>query len=321
MQLLRAARPAMGSLFEIYLGGDHRATLETLAQEALDRVDWLEQQLSPYLPNSDLSRINAQAFAEPVPVAPNLWDLLLRLRHLSQVTEGAFDPTAGQLVRVWGFWRRGQMQGELIPPPDPALLAHIVRQIGWRFVALDTEERTIRFLTPELALHPGAVGKGYIVQCAAEFLREQGVECALLHCGQSSIVALGSPPDAEGWPIGLPGLREEETIGTLALRDGSLSTSGSFGQYVAWDGQRIGHQFDPRTGQPVTADATLSVLAPDAVEGDALATAFLVQGAAWARAFCAARPELGVVWTMPSAEGQTTTLIFGNTDRIALLGG
>src|SRR5690349_3557892 len=105
-RLVKVARPAIGSLFEIYAGGEDVEGLERLAYAALDRVDWLEQQLSHFLPDSDISRINARAYAEPVPVSPNLFALLLRLRRWSEETEGAFDCTAGRLVRAWGFFRR-----------------------------------------------------------------------------------------------------------------------------------------------------------------------------------------------------------------------
>src|SRR5689334_2762802 len=92
--LIRVSRPAMGSAFEILLGGGDPPTLEQAGVAALDRVDWLEQQLSHFLPDSDICRINARAAVEPVPVTSNLFALLLRLRQLSEETGGAFDCTA-----------------------------------------------------------------------------------------------------------------------------------------------------------------------------------------------------------------------------------
>src|SRR5579871_484008 len=117
-QLIRLERPAMGSLFEIFLGGDDTALLERLANEALDRVEWLEGQLSHYLPESEICQINAQAFRVSVDVSSTLMTLLLRLRRWSEVTEGALDCTAGKLVRLWGQFRRGQAHGSLEAPPD-----------------------------------------------------------------------------------------------------------------------------------------------------------------------------------------------------------
>lgn len=290
--LVKVARPAMGSLFEIYAGGGDPEGLERLGLEALDRVDWLEQQLSHYLPDSDISRINARAYHEPVVVQTGLFHLLARLRQSSVETEGAFDCTAGRLVREWGFFRRGALQGEEVRPPAPERIATITQQIGWRNVELNEVAQTIQFLTPYVELHLGAVGKGYIVQCAAEFLRESGVTCALLHSGNSSIVALGAPPEETGWPVGVG-----ET--TVQLRDATLSTSGGAEQFVMVNGIRFGHLFDPRTGQPVERNGSVTVCAPDATDGDALATAFFVQGEDWTRAYCATHPEIQAWFVEP----------------------
>lgn len=320
-QLIRVSRPALGSAFEIYLGGEDPATLEALGYAALDRVLWLEQQLSHFLPDSEICQINRRAFQEPVAVSPAMMALLLRLRHWSEITEGAFDPTAGKLVRAWGFFRRGQLQGEAVSPPDAGEIAEIVRQIGWKNVELNEENATVRFLTPVVELHLGAVGKGYIVQCAADFLRTEGVECALLHSGQSSIVAIGAPPDREGWTIGIPNpYKEEETLAVVTLADAALSTSGTVEQFVESDGKRYSHLFDPRTGSPVSGFASLSVLSTDAAEGDALSTAFFVQGESWTRAFCQAHPNLGVL-LVDAAENRTGTSdfrCFGDVKRAGM---
>ena len=159
--LIRVARPAMGSLFEIYAGGEDADALKRAAYDALDRVDWLEQQLSHYLPDSEICRLNARAYEETVAVSPNLFALLLRLRRLSAATEGAFDCTAGKLVCMWGFFRRGQAHGEAAEPPDAETLEAVVQQIGWRHVELDEKARTVRFLTPEIELHLGAVSRTF----------------------------------------------------------------------------------------------------------------------------------------------------------------
>jgi thiamine biosynthesis lipoprotein len=295
--LIRLSRPAMGSLFEIYAGGTDAEALESAANRALDRVEQLESRLSHYLPDSDICLINARAYEEPVPVAPYLMDLLRRLRRWGLETEGAFDVTAGKLVRAWGLFRRGQAHGEAPSRPDCETLAALVAQIGWRHVELNEATGTIRFLSPQVELHLGAAGKGYIVQCAADLLRESGVECALLHCGQSSIIAVGAPPGQEGWSVGLADpAGGAEPLTTLSLKDAALSVSGSAEQSVTIDGTRYSHLFDPRTGEPIDAGTTVSVLSADAADGDALSTAFAVQGKSWTRDFCRSHPDIDAIF-------------------------
>jgi thiamine biosynthesis lipoprotein len=309
-KLIRVSRPAMGSLFEIYAGGEDLAWTERAAREALDRVEWLEQQLSHYLPDSEICRINARAYQEPVFIPPYLMALLLRLRELSERTEGAFDCTKGQLAREWGLFRRGQAQG-IASPPNSETLQTIAQQAGWSFVALNTQEQTIRFLSPYVELHLGAAGKGYVTQRAADCLREMGLTCALLHSGQSSIVALGAPPESEGWTVGLadPG-NAEQTVATLTLRDAALSTSGGGEQGVYIDGRRYSHLFDPRTGQLLSGASSVSVWTPDATEGDALSTAFSVLGEDWTRNYCRTYPETGAIFcSIEEMRGRSAKLV------------
>jgi FAD:protein FMN transferase len=284
MPIVKVERPAMGSLFQIFLEGDNSYELERLGYEALDRVDWLEQQLSHYLPDSDISQINAYALKESVSLAPNVTALLARCRQWSLETEGAFDITAGKLVRLWGFFKPGTVHGDAISLPDSDVLAKIVQNIGWKCVELNETRQTIRFHSPEIELHLGAVGKGYIVQAAAAYLREQDVERALLHSGHSSIVALGAPSNAEGWQVAL----EDKPF---LLNNAALSVSSNDETTITVNGKRCGHLFDPRTGLPIEPFGQLAVIAPDATDAEALSTAFAVNGREWSQNYLGTHPE------------------------------
>ena len=199
----------------------------------------------------------------------------------------------------------------------PETLTQIVQQIGWQNVQLDEIVSTVRFLTPSVELHLGAVGKGYIVQAAADYLRSTGVACGLLHSGNSSIVAFGSPPEAEGWTVGLPDPQvPTQQLATVTLHDYSLSTSGSLEQSVTIQGRRYSHLFDPRTGYPVEGPLSVSVLAPDAAEGDALATAFTLQGVDWTRAYCESHPDIGAIFLLSEA-AETKVLCIGDRRILA----
>ncbi len=299
---VRVSRSAMGSIFEIVLTDKEEAALTAIGSDTLDRVGWLEQQFSHFLPDSDICRINALAGRESVPVASNTFSLLKRCRQWSADTEGAFDCTAGKLVRLWGFFKQGIVRGDPIDLPDADAIEKIVRKIGWKFVELDEANSAVRFHSPEVELHLGAVGKGFIVQTAADYLRAQGIQGALLHCGQSSAVAVGSPPEGSVWKIGLDasnrianGLHWKYAHAAVLLSNASLSVSGNTEIFVTSSGERFGHLFDPRTGHPVSGLSYLALIAPDAAEGDALSTAFAVNGLEWTKNFIANRPELSAV--------------------------
>ena len=297
-QVVCVSRQAMGSRFEIFLCGEDSQWLRTLGIAALNCVFEWESRLTPYREESELARMNRLAFAQTVPLSAPLFDLLTQWRHWSEITEGAFNPAAGKIARLRGFWRQGDLQGDAAGRPDARELMRIIENCSWRNVELDAENRAVRYLSPEIEIHPGAAGKGHIVQAAADYLRAEGVSSAFLHCGQSSIAAIGSPPDnPEGWPVGIPTQNTEkaaEVESVIFLRGAGLSVSRSDGQFVRAEGQPFGHLFDPRTGEALPPGLLSAVSAPHAGLADALTTAFCVQGRDWSRAFAERYAEVKI---------------------------
>lgn len=297
----------MGSFFEVRVPA---ATLGAaqFATRALDLIDELETQLTVYSDDSEVSRLNAEAPYGPVAVEPRLFALLRRARDLSEITEGAFDVTSGALTVTWGFLR-----GPKRVPSDEEI-ADARERTGWRHLRLDESAGTIAFDRRGLMINLGAIGKGYAVDRAVGYLAgPTTILSGLVHGGNSSVYALGSPPGqiAGRWEIALrnpfdPG----RPLGMLRLRNRGLGTSGdTFQSFVGPDGSRYGHILDPRTGRPAPAGgpAGVTVIAPTAEQADALSTAFTLQGPEWAEAFLATRPELAALFVFPGDRGPKVT--------------
>ena len=151
----------------------------------------------------------------------------------------------------------------------------------------------MRFTRPGVELNLGAIGKGYAVGRIAAHLRQAGVAQALVSAGDSSVEAVGAPPG--GWPIALRG---QDASARLWLTDGALATSGAGEQGFEHDGVRLGHVLDPRTGWPARGVSRVTVVAPDAADADALATAFFVGGPALAARYLTDHDEVLVVFTL-----------------------
>jgi thiamine biosynthesis lipoprotein ApbE/predicted dehydrogenase len=267
----------MASLFEVIASGPDPSHLRAAAEEALAEVDRLENQLSLFLPTSDLSAINASAAAGDVRVEPRLHALLSRARDLWRLTDGAFDIAMAPLVRAWGFFDGAR-----------ADTRSAKRVSGMWHVALG--DGTIRFAKAGVALDLGGIGKGYALDRAAAILRERGVVDALLHGGASTIVAIGT------WPVGLADPRDpERRVGRVELRDQALSASSGLGKFFVERGRERGHILDPRTGVPARGTDAAWAITRSAADADALSTAFAVMGAEATRGFCSREPWIEAI--------------------------
>jgi FAD:protein FMN transferase len=289
--VLRASRRAMATTFEVLLPfGSPFA--QSVAEAGLDLIDELEDQLTVFRDHSEVSRLNATAADRPVQVAQNLFDLIEFSTHLTRQTHGAFDIATGALVKAWGFYRR---EGRV---PTPAERAAAMSRTGTRFLALDRERRTIRYLRRGLEINLGGIGKGYALDGAAERLeRDWAISSALLHGGTSSVRAIGTPPgQPRGWPVAIKHPWDEgRWLGTVYLDGRALGTSAATFQHFEYNGRKLGHLLDPRTGRPAEGIEQASVVAPTAAEADALSTAFFVLGVEPTARFCRTRPDVGVV--------------------------
>jgi FAD:protein FMN transferase len=316
--LLQLGRQAMACDFHVYLNAGQHAGAVEAATQALDLVQHLEDQLSVFRPHSEISVINRDAAERPCAVEVRLFDLLCRCAHWHQTTGGAYDITAGPLVKVWGFYTRS---GRF---PTTQQVSDALERVGSRHLVLDRQERTIRFARAGMELNLGSVGKGYALDRCAEILEAAGVRDFLIHGGHSSVLARGARhtdgPSPE-WCIALRHpLRKERRLAELKLRQCGLGTSGSGQQFFYHRGRRYGHILDPRTGAPAEGVLSATVLAPGAAEADALATAFFVLGVDATRAYCATRPELAVVFVLPGTRAGTVALeTIGITDQLRIL--
>ncbi len=264
-----SARVAVRASFDLHAA-------HAIVQGALDQV---VAQMSTWEADSDISRYRR--------AAPGSWhalpDAFARVldaaMDVAAASDGAFDPTLGPLVELWGFGHGGHPRQ--VPPP--ALLAATRARTGWRRVQRRAGGREL--LQPGgLALDLSAIAKGFGADVAAEGLRAAGVTAALVEVG-GEIRAYGRKPDGSAWQVLVEAEPDLDTPlaelppRVLVLDDAAVATSGDRWHHFDHDGVRYSHSFDPRTGTPVTqAVAAVTVVAADAMHADAWATALTVMG-------------------------------------------
>jgi len=296
--LVRVSRRAMATTFEVAIPHGSHPNAIAAAEDALDLIDRLEDQMTVFRDQSEVSRINEHAAKGPAIVEEHLFELLSRCAGWTRETEGAFDIATGALTKAWGFYRR---EGRV---PSPRQRSDAMASTGMRHVILNQHHRTIKFRVPGLELNLGAVGKGYALDRAAELLRTKwGIRSALLHGGSSSVYAIGHPPgDDRGWGIRLRHPNCDDSLGTVWLRNEAVGTSAATFQFFEYNGRKLGHVLDPRTGWPTEGVASASMTAPTAAEADAMSTALFVLGEAGAERLTRTRPHLGAVILPEPAE-------------------
>jgi thiamine biosynthesis lipoprotein len=308
--LVQFSRRAMACEFALWLNAGQHADGAETALAALDLLEPLEQQLSVYRPDSEICEINRRATIEAVPVEARLFDLLKGCRGLWELTDGAFDITAGPLIDLWGFkYRSGRL-------PTRDEIAATLPKVGFQHVLLDDAQRTIKFMRPELELNLGGIGKGYALDHCRELLLEHGVDNFIFHGGNSSVLALGQRGGSTdgGWSVGVRHpLKPEQRLGELVLRNQALSTSGSGTQYFIHQGKRYGHMLDPRNGWPAEGVLSATAISSTATEAEALSTACYVLGPTAAAKLMERNPFYGAVLTCPGATpGSVDCHVLGN---------
>ena len=233
---------------------------------AIADVRRIEAKYSRYRDDSVTSAVNRAAGGAPVAIDAETAALLAYADQCHRLSGGRFDVTSGVLRRAWNFRRS--------PPclPDAAALAALCALVGWQEVEWD--ERSIRLPRSGMEIDFGGIGKEYAADRAAAILAERGVRHALVNLG-GDVRALGGQADGTPWRVGVRHPRATDAraaIASVEIADGAVATSGDYERYIEVDGRRYCHLLDPRTGWPVRAWQSISVVAPLAVVAGSVAT-------------------------------------------------
>ncbi|MDA7415760.1 FAD:protein FMN transferase [Xenophilus arseniciresistens] len=253
--------------------------------------------------HSELARFN-EAGAGPWQFSPEAWSVIGHSLQLARSTRGAVDPTLGALVNLWGFGPPGPRQLPLAPLPDEAQIQAARQLSGWQRVHAHAADRSLH-KPAGLRLDLSGVAKGWAVDQVSAALLREGSAVHLVEIG-GELKARGLKPDLQPWWVELEPLAPDASTGPrslLALVDMAVATSGDGQRFVMHQGRRLSHTLDGRTGHPAAHGITsVTVLHPQAMVADALATAFTVMGVAHALRW-AVQHDLAARITVRDAQG------------------
>lgn len=234
-------------------------------EQVLQVLDQVVQEMSTWVPDSRLSRFNREPPGEWFPVSADMVRVVAAASTVSDATEGAFDVTVAPLVGEFGF---GAEQAA----------ANDAAQVDYRLLEFRERPPALRKRAP-LQVDLSAIAKGFAVDRISERLAASGCTSALVEIG-GEVRVFGPAPGSDEWRIAIESPGEGFFPGTLTLQEGGIATSGDYRQIGERHGARTTHIIDPRAAQPVGATlASATVVAPTAMQADALATALMVLGA------------------------------------------
>jgi thiamine biosynthesis lipoprotein len=269
---------AMATTFEIYIQHDNNRYAQQAASAAFNELDRLEAELSRFIENSDISRINNLAAHQPLRVGLVTFECLQLCAKIYNETKGAFDITTGSLLKCW------HNKDKTMRTPTQTELDIARQRTGMNLVKLNEVDFTIKLLTSPMQIDLGGIGKGYALDKMAELLREWSIDIALLHGGYSSVLALNAPVNTKGWPLTLSNPRNrKQTLAYLYLQGGAVGASG-----LQWGR----HIIDPRQAHPVEEKLAAWACAADAATADALSTAFMVMRPDEIKQYCSRHPQI-----------------------------
>ncbi len=263
--LHRFSHQAMNTIFEIVIAGEDKGYASQAAAAAFQEIDRLEEELSRFLPNSEVTRINNLKKNQSLKINIDVFELLTIANNIYNITGGIFDITAGRIIDQWKTKNKN------------VGLNPLNEKVGMDKILLDDKYYTLTVLSDNISLDLGGIGKGFAIDKASDLLREWEIENAVIHSG-STVKAIGHLENNNGWPVTIsnPG-NPEQTIAEVLLKDSSLSGSGK---------HKGEHIVNPLTSLPVNKRAGAWSLTKTATVSDAMSTTFMIMPVEQIEQFC-----------------------------------
>ena len=259
----------MGTAVRVELWSDERGEARDAIDAVMAEMHRIDRAMSPFKPDSELSRINRDAATMSMPISAEMFQLIARAIEFSQLSGGAFDITYASVGHLYDYRAR-------IKPSDEAIAA-ARSAVGWRHLLLDPHQHTLRFARAGVRIDLGGFAKGHAVDNAAAILCRHGIRHALVSAGGDSRVV----GDRRGrpWTIGVRDPRRAgEVVALLPLEDVAVSTSGDYERFFEADGVRFHHVIDPLTGRSPSSLHSVTIVADDGLTSEALSKSVFVLG-------------------------------------------
>lgn len=269
--VVKRAQMHMGTLVSITAVASTDSAAQAAITAGFQEVKRLERLLSTWIPESELSQVNAAAGRQPVLVSHETIELVVRSLEMARLTDGGFNIAVGPAVEAWSVTERPSI-------PSDAELEQLRPLVDWTSIQINETARTIFLPLRGMRIDVGGIGKGYAADRAVEEMKKAGAHGGVVALS-GDIKTFGSLPDAVGFPVGIKHPRQEGAmLAIIDLKDEAISTAGDYERFFEQNGVRYHHILDPQTLQPARACQSVTVIAKEGTVADGLDTGIFVLG-------------------------------------------
>lgn len=270
--LRKRAVKLMGSRFDITIVAKDSLTAEKNIDTIIAEVTRIENLISDWRPDTQISKVNQNAGIVPVRVDAEVFALTERALHFSQITNGAFDISFAAMDRIWKF------DGSMTAMPSPDAIKQSVRNVGYTNIVLDKAKSTIFLRHTGMKIGFGALGEGYAADRCRQMMLARGVKAGIIN-GSGDMSSWGKQPNGADWVIGITNPLQRDTLFAIVpLKQPAVVTSGSYEKFVMFNGKRYAHIINPKTGYPATGVSSVTVFGPSAETANGFSTSLMVLG-------------------------------------------
>jgi thiamine biosynthesis lipoprotein len=304
----KRAQIHMGTLVTLTVVASDLSVSDRALRAGFDEIKRLEQVLSTWRPNSELSRVNAEAGRRPVQVSSGTLELIIRSLDMAQLTGGGFNIALGPAVDAWSVTERQHI-------PDDQELKALKPLVDWTSIQISLANQTIFLPRAGMRIDIGGIGKGYAADRAIEEMKRAGAMGGVVALS-GDIKVFGILPERNGFPVGIRHPRREgELIAVIELKDEAISTAGDYERFFEHGGVRYHHILVPQTLQPARGCQSVTIIAKEGVMADGLDTGIFVLGPVEGMALVEGLPDVEAI--IIDAEGKMT-VSSGLRDRLRM---
>lgn len=262
----------MGSRFDITIVANDSATAETHIDMVIEEISRIENLISDWKADTQVSEVNRNAGIKPVRVDQEVFDLTERALYFSEITNGAFDISFAAMDRIWKF------DGSMTEMPTVEAIKRSVANVGYKNIVLDKKNRTVFLKRKGMKIGFGALGEGYAADKCRDLMLAKGIKAGIVN-GSGDMNAWGQQPDGTPWMIGITNpMSKNELFAVVPLQKNAVVTSGNYEKFVMFNGKRYAHIINPATGYPATGLCSVTVFGNSAETANGFSTSLMVLG-------------------------------------------